>query len=86
MLGALVSLDAHATRTRAPEVTASLIVSAISGLFAMGLIGLSVVEYGPLHSYALCMRGANTVTAQNQCQDDFLDSVDSLSGTLSKTR
>jgi hypothetical protein len=75
IIGALVSIDANKTRTRAPEATVSMIVSALVGLLALCLVGLSIVEFGPLRDYASCMGGANTISAQDQCAQDFANRV-----------
>ena len=70
-LGAFAQRDAMRQSQRAPEAVASVVWSGISTLIAVAIVAFSLIFYPQLRDFSACMRAANTIAAQNACQQQF---------------
>lgn len=74
-LGAFAQRDAARQSQRAPEAVASVVWGGISTLIAVAIVAFSLVFYPQLRDLSNCMRAANTIAGQNQCQQQFDNSM-----------
>jgi hypothetical protein len=73
-LGVFAQRDALRRQERAPEAVAAVVWSSISTLITVGIVAFSLIFYPQLHQYSECMRSANTIAAQNICQQQLNNS------------
>jgi hypothetical protein len=73
--GAFAQRDAMRKQQRAPEAVASVVWSGISTLIAVAIVAFSLIFYPQLRDFSTCMRAANTIAAQNACQQQFDNSL-----------
>jgi hypothetical protein len=69
--GVFAQRDAVKRSQSAPEAVGAVVWSSISTLVAVGVVAFSLLFYSQLHQYSDCMRSANTIAAQNACQQQL---------------
>jgi protein-S-isoprenylcysteine O-methyltransferase Ste14 len=72
VLGGITMVRAANAAMRSPEALLSVVTGVFSGLIALALIVFTVVDYGPLRDYSVCMRQATTIAGQASCQNQFI--------------
>jgi hypothetical protein len=69
--GVFAQRDALRQSQRAPEAVAAVVWSSISTLISVGIVAFSLIFYPQLHQYSDCIRSANTIAAQDTCQQQL---------------
>jgi heme/copper-type cytochrome/quinol oxidase subunit 2 len=86
-LGVTSSRKARRSGTARPRGAAGGVVLGVFGLAISALWLMVLAVFWPqLNAYYNCMGGANTVTAQQACHDQFTDSVGSEMSILQSGR
>jgi hypothetical protein len=72
-LGVFSHRAAAARGKRAPQAVSAIVWGSIASLISLMIIAFSLLFYSQLSQLSNCMRSANTVAAQKQCQTTFED-------------